>query len=53
MVSRHSFTFPVIDEIVDVAEALPLEEAQRHERHVARLTIEAGPPTRAQPYSLP
>src|SRR2546422_5203182 len=39
---QAQLTFPVIDDIVDVAEALPSMEAQRHERHVARRTIEAG-----------
>jgi hypothetical protein len=34
-------THPVINEVVDVAEALPSMEAQRHERHVARINIEA------------
>jgi hypothetical protein len=32
----------VIDEVVEVAEALPAMEASRHEWHVARITIEAG-----------
>ena len=33
-------TDPVIDEVVDVAEALPLMETQRCQRDVARITIE-------------
>ena len=41
---QHGFepevTAPVIDEIVDVGEALPLLEAQRCKRHMARLTID-------------
>jgi hypothetical protein len=43
---QHGFqaqlTFPVIDEVVDVAEALPSMSAQRHELHVARINTEAG-----------
>lgn len=43
---QHGFepkvTDPVIDEIVDVSEALPPMSAQRRERHVARISIEAG-----------
>jgi hypothetical protein len=43
---QHRFepevTDPVIDEVVDVAETLPPVQAQRRDRHVARIDIKAG-----------
>jgi hypothetical protein len=41
---QHRFeaevTHPVIDEVIDIAETLPPMEAQRCQRHVARIPIE-------------
>jgi hypothetical protein len=53
---QHRFepevTDPVIDEVVDVAETLPPMEAQRCQRDVARIDIEAGTAQTSAPVSL-